>query len=143
MWPTFFIPFRIKPRSFSYFYLTTPPYPVEVTEKLQASLPNMFSVPSASSADTMQPSCSFIGGTITNVTYEDGYANDSLQCSAAFVSGTVQNFSYENGYAEDSMQCSAAFISGTLERLLVSYTNWPTQPEGLQVSSSFLSGSLT
>lgn len=146
MWPTHYIPLRERvdgtppPR----IYLTTPPYPLELTESATASAEFTSGKFDIGAQEELESSGSFVGGelVIRLVTAQCG--RDELESSGSFVSGAIAVYGYKDGYGNDELESSGSFVSGAVTDPLVVYDNWPLgfSAEDLLSGGSFVSGAL-
>jgi hypothetical protein len=146
MWPTHYLPNGNRggvppPR----FYLTTPPYPVEVTEELSSAALFMFATPGIGAEDELEMAASFVSGSMTTFVFPTYAWTEELESAASFVSGNLVTLVFPTIEAGDELESAAQFVSGSMVRILVEYENWPlgADTEDLFCSASFVSGVMT
>lgn len=149
MWPTFYIPDRIRQRVVEHFFLTTQLYPLLVVDEMTANNVDVYDYNSTSFNDAMTESSTIQSGTLDTILkrhdqpQEDQYTSSTTMQSGELISVLV---SYIHP-PEDFYTSSTTMLSGTLERILIRYTNWPTtagDEESITCSpTAVLSGSLT
>jgi hypothetical protein len=146
MWPTHYLPRKNRggvppPR----FYLTTPPYPVEVVEEFASAASFQFATPGIGSEDELESAASFVSGTLVTKSFSDYYWMEEIESAASFVSGTLVQKGFVIGRGNDELESAASFVSGTMDDPLVTYDNWPlgAATEDLLSGGAFVSGVLT
>jgi hypothetical protein len=146
MWPTHYLPRTPRegippPR----FYLTTPPYPLEVVEEMAAAAEFQFATPGVGTDEEITAAAQFVSGLVTSLGFVAYEFDDELESAALFVSGTVTLLGFVIGQGNDELESAAQFISGALEEPLIIYDNWPlgADTEDMLGSAAFVSGVLT
>ena len=144
MWPTYYIPTRELPRVVNRFYLTTPPYPVEVSDSMKCSGDLIGGYGSTKSLDEMAISTTFLGGTLVTRLVTHTQPEDEMVISTTFLGGVLIDRLIVYEAPPEELAISTTFLGGTLKRILITYSNWPLQvdDESLQLSTAFLGGTL-
>lgn len=148
MWPTHYIPNqpRVEGEPPPRYYLTSPPYPLEVFETLAAAggefVGGSFGL---GSGEDIECAAAFVSGEMITYGYVEIAAEDEIECAAAFVSGALVVRLVQAEVGPDEIECAAAFVDGELRDSLVRYQNWPlgAADEDLLGAAFFVSGVLT
>jgi hypothetical protein len=141
MWPTHYIPNvpRVEGVPPPRYYLTTPPYPVEVVEEIlsEASNPRAGFTPVATAEETMTTNGAVVSGVLQTLLLETSVLPDDIESNGAVISGVLVD--------RLILQSTGAVISGILRDPLVRYENWPLgfDSEDLQSAGMPVSGALT
>lgn len=150
MWPTHYIPNQERvdglppPR----YYLTTPPYPVQITEELEADStnPDAYLVPSIETDESLTSAAVPVSGELRDILirYEE-WPPESLESSGEPVSGVLNDVLIEYVGPPESLESSGEPVSGVLVDVLVAYENWPlgAATESLASTGVPVSGVLT
>lgn len=146
MWPTFYIPRRIKPRINSRFYLTTMLYPIEVREDMRSASAYNGGYQYLSDKGTIKSGTAFIGGTIATLLRSYVHPNEDMLVSGTmFLSGSLPKLLVEYVSPLDGYTSSTSILGGSMARQLVQYDNWllVVSDEQLQSGTVFLGGTLS
>lgn len=146
MWPTHYLS-RVPregvppPR----FYLTTPPYPIEVVEEMASAASYQFVTPGIGSDEEIESAALFVSASLTLFNFKASDFEDEMESAAQFVSGNLVTLGFKAGYGNDELESAAQFVSGVMEEPLIIYDNWPlgADTEDLLSGASFISGVLT
>ena len=118
MWPTYFIPNAPQQG----YYLTTPLYPIEVTESMSSS------------------------GTVTKG-FQWNVPIDNMDSTAELTGGTLRTLLLTGYAGPDSMESTAEFTGGVLDTvLIIIYDNWQLiadPDESMKSTAQLTGGSLT
>jgi hypothetical protein len=148
MWPTHYIPNqpRLEGSPPPRFYLTTPPYPIEVREEFGSAADFVIGGFGIGAADQLESAASFVGGEIQQFAYDEADAGlDELESAAQFVGGELVSRLVVIPGPMDELESAASFVTGTLETVvIISYDNWPlgAANEALLSGASFVGGVL-
>jgi hypothetical protein len=150
MWPTHYIPNqpRIEGEPPPRYYLTSPPYPVEITESLAASSddPDAYIAPAAEIEETLTSSGAPVDGLLKDILirYEE-WPPEALESTGEPVSGVLNDILVRYEGPPESLESSGEPVSGALVDMLVRYENWPlgVATESLSSSGAPVSGVLT
>lgn len=146
MWPTYYIPFPVKPRIAPRFYLTTQPYPIEISESMQSAGAYIGGYWAIADRNEYTTNTAFLGGSFPiTVTYREYEYQEAYQAATAFLGGELVTRlrTYDNGI--DNYTADVAFRGGDLRRILVTYPHWPLlhPQESYKSDTAFLGGTLT
>ena len=149
MWPTHYIP--NKPREDGIppprYYLTTPPYPLELVEEMESNPgpPDVGFVPAFAATEIFQSGGQPVSGVIKSILVETSVLPDHIWSNGNVVSGSLRTILKETDIGIDRLQSNGAVISGALRDPLVRYDNWPLgfDSEDLFSAGMPVSGALT
>lgn len=149
MWPTYYIPKQDRvagvppPR----FYLTTPPYPVQVIEELAANStdPQAGFVPSAETGEELTSSAAPVSGVLSDILKRYTIPPEAITSSAAPVSGDLRDILQRYTVPPEFIESWGGPVSGALADMLVRYENWPlgVATESLSSTGGPVSGVLS
>lgn len=129
MWPTHFIPNqpRVDGTPPPRFYLTTPPYPIENIEELQAAgIPwRMGFAPNFEGQVDLTSYGVPVGGTLTVYGFLTYYWMEELQANGVPLGGELKGDLVRFTASTELLQASGLPLSGELQFARVTYDNWP------------------
>ena len=133
MWPTHYIPNQPRldgvppPR----YYLTTPPYPVELTESLASAAEEPAGGFTPSAEDTAELSSVGvpISGVLRAILVEADAPHEELQSTGIPISGVLRDVLIRLDIGREELSSVGVPISGILRDPLVRYENWPLAAE--------------
>jgi hypothetical protein len=149
MWPTHYIPSqeRIEGVPPPTFYLTTPPYPAEITESLFSSgVPqDLGFVPFAEAEDYITCAGRPVGGSISSDLIGFDGGEEYIQSAGLPIGGVLNQILVTTSVEPEFITAAGIPLSGTLRDPLVVYDNWPLgfETEDLQSAGIPVSGALT
>ena len=149
MWPTHYIPKqeRVEGTPPPRYYLTTPPYPCLVVEKIRSEQAEFVGGSQGlGSEDEISSAVSFVSGAMEEFVYSElEPLRDDLESAISFVSGTLVIALKQIEVGPDELESAVSFVSGELRNVLIVYDNWPlgADTEDLLSSVSFVSGVLS
>ena len=149
MWPTHYIPKqdRIEGVPPPRYYLTTPPYPLEITESLAANStdPEAYIVPAAETGEEMTSSGEPVDGLLKDILirYEE-WPPEAITSEAEPVSGVLNDILVRYEGPPEELTSAGEPVSGAIVDILVRYENWPlgVATESLASSGAPVSGVL-
>lgn len=149
MWPTHYIPNqeRIEGIPPPEFYLTTPPYPIEIVEEMQASGGpyDIGFVPFASVQEAITTSGRPVSGSMSALLVTMNILPEEIQSAGIPISGVLKQILITIEIPNEMIISAGIPISGVLRDPLVVYDNWPLgfETEDLQSAGIPVSGALT
>ena len=148
MWPTHYIPNqpRVEGVPPPRYYLTTPPYPVEVSESLESAggEPDLGFTPSATDEAYMTSGGMPVSGSMSRLLVEIDLDPEELESGGLPVSGVLRDVLIRITIEPELLGSSGSPVSGVLRDPLVVYDNWPlgVDTEDLQSGGLPVSGVL-
>lgn len=149
MWPTHYIPKqdRVEGVPPPRYYLTTPPYPIELTEALQSDgdgPQRLGFVPFASLEEEFQSAGIPVGGTIDSILVTTSVEPEEIESVGVPVSGILVEMLIRIEVEDELIESVGIPVSGILRDPLVVYDNWPlgADTEDLQSAGVPVSGVL-
>ena len=149
MWPTHYIPKQDRvdgvppPR----FYLTTPPYPVELVEELQSEgdVIRVGFSPFITAEDEFRSAGVPVSGVINSILVRTNVEPEELQSAGLPISGVLRDVLIRIEIEDETLASAGIPISGVLRNPLVVYANWPLgfDTEDLQSTGVPVSGVLS
>lgn len=149
MWPTHYIPNqpRIEGDPPPRYYLTSPPYSMQIIEDLASDFgePSVGFNPSAEITETLSPSCVPTAGELRDVLLRLTQEPESIEVTFAPTAGVLRDVLVTHTLEPEEFEVSFAPLSGVLRDPLVRYENWPLgfATEDLQSTCVPLGGTLT
>jgi hypothetical protein len=146
MWPTHYIPNqpRIEGEPPPRIYLTSCPYPYEMSESLASAGEFTSATPGEEATEEMESSGSFVSGTMVTYGFQTHeMLDEEIESSGSFVSGSLVDRLRFMDAGRDELESAGSFVSGFMTDPLIFYENWPLEPDELESSGSFVSGVLT
>jgi hypothetical protein len=119
MWPTYFIP-SIQQA----FYLTTPLYPIEVTENIGSNGSITYGFQWNTPVDSIDSTAQITDGTRRDLLLFGYGGPDSIDSTAQLVDGTRRDLLLFGYGGPDSIDSTAQPTSGVLATVLIIYDNW-------------------
>ena len=149
MWPTHYIPSqeRIEGVPPPRFYLTTPPYPLELVETIasDAEPRTIGFVPFATDEAYIISAGAPVSGVMTKLltSFDGGF--EEIQSAGLPVNGVLRDILIRMNVPPENIISTGAPVSGMLKDPLVVYDNWPLgfDSEDLQSAGLPVSGALT
>ncbi len=144
MWPTHYLPVpgRIEGVPPPRYYLTTPPYPLELTESLASTGDALAITPGIGTEDEIESTAAVIGGVLTALRVDLDSGREEIESTAAVISGVLQTVLVPYDNRHDELESTAAVISGVLTSPLIVYDNWLLLPDEIESSASVIGGVL-
>lgn len=148
-WPTHYIPAqdRIEGVPPPRYYLTTPPYPIELVEELssQSGTPDQGFQPSAEAQDEFTSNGAPVGGVFSTILVTTNILPDDLESWALPISGVLVDRLIRASTEIHELESNGLPIGGNLGDPLVRYDNWPLgfDSEDLESAGLPISGVLT
>ena len=149
MWPTHYIPSqaRIEGVPPPTFYLTTPPYPIEITESLlsNGSPQDLGFVPFAESEEYITAAGRPVSGSMSSDLIGFVGGEDYIQSAGLPIGGVLLTILKTTSVLPEMIFASGGPVAGDLRDPLVVYDNWPLgfETEDLQSAGIPVSGALT
>lgn len=144
MWPTHYIPRQRRPGvPPARFYLTTPPYPLEITEALLSSGDFDHALFGLGVEEELQTSGEPVSGVMRVLLHTMTGPLEELISAGEPVSGVLRDTLHTVVGPLDELVASGQPISGVLRDPLVNYTDWLLDPDKLISSGEPVSGVLT
>lgn len=145
MWPTYYIPRRVRPRVVPRFFLTTQPYPIFTSDSVTSLGIMIGGYRSTYATDSFDSDSAFLGGELvvrlkTHVQPEEAY-----QSATEFLGGVLITRLLSYTAPPEDFESDGVFVGGTLQRILITYSNWPQRAgveESLASDTAFLGGTL-
>jgi hypothetical protein len=148
MWPTHYIPNqpRVEGVPPPRYYLTTPPYPMEVYEDLQAGGGEFETGRTGTGTEeSVTAYGEFLGGTMTTYGFPSYSYVEALTVYGEFLGGTLVERRVIVNAPPEMLTVYGEFLGGSMTDPLVRYENWPLSGEGeaLECYGEFIGGTLT
>lgn len=146
MWPTFPLPSGKTPyRIIRYYYLTTPPYPVNAVEELASAMPQFSGAFGRDIVgdESFESAWSLIDGTLRDTLRQYTHpVPENFESSWTIVAGDIRDIlrTYVHPVPEN-FESSWTLVNGSMADILITY-NHPA-PDSVESSWSLVSGTLT
>lgn len=142
MWPTFYIPWQIRRYPVAArVYLTSMPYPIEVTESLQAAAALTRGYLFGTQYESFAAYGSITAGVLTVVLRTYDALHESFAGTPSIPVGELTVVLRPYDALHESFIGTPSLQSGTLVVVLITYSNWPA--EGFTATPSIVAGTLT
>lgn len=129
MWPTQYIPYqpRVDGTPPPRYYLTTPPYPVQIVEEMQSleGDPRAGFVPSATDEEYMTSHGAPVSGALTGYGFLQYSLDERITSHGVPVSGVLKGDLVRVTAPPEKVTSYGIPLSGELKYAKVEYENWP------------------